>query len=37
MFDAVRIYSLLERIEGAIVLIDENTSCIKSADDFVSL
>ncbi len=35
MFDPIRIHSLLERIEEAITLIDENTSYIKSADDFL--
>lgn len=35
MFEPIRIHSLLERIEDAITLIDENTSYIKSADDFL--
>lgn len=35
MFEPVRIHSLLERIEDAITLIDENASYIKSADDFL--
>jgi uncharacterized protein with HEPN domain len=35
MSDPIRIHSLLERIEEAIVLINENTSHIKSADDFL--
>lgn len=35
MFDSARIHSLLERIEEAITLIDENTSYITSADDFL--
>jgi len=35
MFDVIRIYSLLERIEEAIVLINDNTSYIKSSEDFL--
>lgn len=35
MFKSERILSLLDRIEDAITLIDEKSSYIKSADDFL--
>lgn len=36
MFDSTRLYSLLERIEGSIVLILDKTESIKSPDDFLT-
>lgn len=36
MYDNARIYSLLDRIEDAICLIDGNTHLITSADDLLS-
>ncbi|WP_418696923.1 DUF86 domain-containing protein [Bacteroides sp.] len=35
MFNPTRILSLLDRIEDAIILINENTSYIKSPDNFL--
>lgn len=36
MYDEARIYSLLERIEGAILLIQSQTTGIKTADCFLN-
>lgn len=36
MFDSGRVLLLLERIESAINLIEENTSYVKTPDDFTS-